>query len=348
MATFDDYIQSLTLHSLAPQVADGILKGNFLAHRLLMNAQRWDGETMKFAFAYRTNNSGQWYDGMDTLATNQINTRIRLSFEPRWFSQSVVLSGTDLDVNNTRAGVIKLLTAEMEWSQQSMADTVGNAFYQLQTGKQPLSVLDIADDGTNVTTYGGASRSTYTGLAGQYSNSGGTLTISFIEQLYDSCVAGTLKPTIAVVPTSVWTIYEGLLQPSILLNVATTGYAQATYDGVVASKQALGGDVGFDALYIRGVPVVRDQKATTGAWFFFNEPTISWYSLASARWNQVDLGSSVIDGVYKKGPSTSFKFYWSGLREPTAQDAEVGFFKIGGQLISPNPRLQGQGYGITA
>ncbi len=131
------------------------------------------------------------------------------------------------------------------------------------------------------------------------------------------------------------------------MNISATGYAQSTYDGVVAGKSALGGDIGFDSLYYRGVPVVRDQKATAGYWFFFNEPFISWYSLASARWNQVDLGSSVIDGVYKKGPSNSFKFYWSGLREPTAQDAEVGFFKIGGQLISPNPRLQGEITGIT-
>lgn len=346
MATFDDYIQSLTLHSLAPQVADGVLGGNFLTHRLMMNAKRWDGETMKFAFAYRKNNSGQWYDGMDTLATSQINTRIRLSFEPRWFSQSVVLSGTDLDVNNTRAGVIKLLTAEMEWSQQSMADTIGTAFYTLQSGKQPLSVLDITDDATDVTTYGGASRTTYTGLNGQR-NSTTTLTVSNLATLYDDCAAGTLKPTLGVAGESVWSIYEGLLQPSVVMNINATGYAQSTYDGVVSSKSALGGDIGFDSLYFRGMPVARDEKATTQRFFMFNEPTIAWYSLPSAKWNEVELGSSVIDGVYKKGPSTSFKFYWSGLREPVAQDAEVGFFKIGGQLISPNPRLQGELTGIT-
>lgn len=346
MATFDDYIQSLTLHSLAPQVADGVLGGNFLTHRLFMNAKRWDGETMKFAFAYRKNSSGQWYDGMDTLATNQVNTRIRLSFEPRWFSQSVVLSGTDLDVNNTRAGVIKLLTAEMEWSQQSMADTIGDAFYTLQTGKAPLSVLDITDDATDVTSYGGASRSTYTGLNGQR-NSTTTLTVSNLAQLYDDCTAGNLMPTLGNTGKSVWSIYEGLLQPSVVMNINATGYAQSTYAGQVASKSALGGDIGFDSLYFRGVPIVRDEKATPQRFFFFNEPFIAWYSLASSRWNQVDLGSSVIDGVYKAGPSSSFKFYWSGLREPVAQDAEVGFFKIGGQLISPNPRLQGELTGIT-
>ncbi len=347
MALFDDYIQSLTLHSLAPQVADGVLAGNFLTHRMLMNAKRWDGETMKFAFAYRKNSSGQWYDGMDTLATNQVNTRIRLSFQPRWFSQSVVLSGTDLDVNNTRAGVIKLLTAEMEWSQQSMADTIGDAFYTLQTGKQPLSVLDITDNATDTTTYGGASRTTYTGLNGQRTSSVGTLSISAMATQFDNTTAGNLMPDLIVGGAPVWSIYEGLLQPTVRMNASVTGYAQATYKGYVASKQALGGDIGYDSLYYRGVAVVRDQKATAQALFFFNEPTIAWYSLPSARWNEVSLGSTVIDGVYKVGPSNSFKFYWSGLREPIAQDAEVGFFKIGGQLISPNPRLQGEMRGIT-
>ncbi len=131
------------------------------------------------------------------------------------------------------------------------------------------------------------------------------------------------------------------------MNASVTGYAQATYKGYVASKQALGGDIGYDSLYYRGTAVVRDQKATTQSLFLFNEPTIAWYSLPSSRWNEVSLGSTVIDGVYKVGPSNSFKFYWSGLREPIAQDAEVGFFKIGGQLISPNPRLQGEMRGIT-
>ena len=100
-------------------------------------------------------------------------------------------------------------------------------------------------------------------------------------------------------------------------------------------------------LWFDGMPMVRDEKAPAQNMFYFNEDYLSWYSLASARWSQVSLGSTVIDGPYKKAPSKSLKLYWSGLREPTAQDAEVGFFKIGGQLISPNPRLQGRMTGIT-
>lgn len=351
MATFDDYIQSLTNHSLAPQVADGVLAGNFFTHRMFMNAKRWSGESMKFAFMYRKSTSGQWYDGSDTLATAPINTRIRLSFEPRWFSQSVVLSGTDLDVNNTREGVINLLTAEMETAQQSMADTIGDAFYTYQAGKAPLSALDLTDNGTDVTTWGGASRSTYTALNGQRdAASGGILSTSNLGQLYDECTRGNLQPTLITAAEAGWRIYEGLLQPAVVMNISATGYAQSTYEGVVASKSALGGDIGFDSLYFRGKPFVRDEKATASTVFMFHEPQLAWYSLPSARWNKVELGSSVIDGVYKKGgaPNEGFSMYWSGLREPTSQDMEVGFFKIGGQLISPNPNLHGRLTGVTA
>lgn len=347
MATFDDYIQSLTLHSLAPQVADGVLGGNFLTHRLFMNAKRWSGESMKFAFMYRKSTSGQWYDGSDTLATAPINTRIRLSFQPRWFTQSIVLNGTDVDVNNTKEGVIKLLTTEMETGQQSMVDTIGNAFYTYQAGKAPLSVLDMTDDGTDITTWGGASRSTYAALAGQRNASGGTLTTSLMAQLYDDCSRGTLQPTLLIGDESIFRIYEGLLQPSVVMNINATGYAQSTYNGIVASKSALGGDIGFDSLYFRGRALARDEKSTAQTLFMFHEPQMAWYSLPSSRWDQVNLGSSTIDGVYK-GPSMSFKMYWSGLREPTSQDMEVGFFKIGGQFISPNPNLQGRLTGITA
>lgn len=347
MATFDAYLQSLTLHSLAPQVADGVLGSNFLSHRMFMNAKRWDGETMKFAHAYRKNTSGQWYDGMDTLSTTRVNTRITLSFEPRWYSHSVVLAGTDLDVNNTKAGVIKLLTVEMEWAQQSMADTIGDAFYTLQSGKKPLSILDISDDATDVTTYGGASRSTFTSLNGQRNAAGGVLTTTLLRTLKDDCSTGNIGPNLGVSNEAVWAAYEGLLQPTVVHNIQVAGYPQATADGVVSSKQALKGDIGFDYLWFGGMPLVKDEKSPTQNLFMLNEDYMAWYSLPSSKWSQVPLGSSAIDGVYKKAPSSSFKFYWSGLREPTAQDAEVGFFKIGGQLISPNPRFQGRLTGIT-
>ncbi len=347
MATFDDYIRSLTLHSLAPQVYDGVLGSKFFTHLALMNAKRWDGETMKFAFAYRKNTAGQWYDGMDTLSTTRVGTRIRLSFEPRWFSQSVVLAGTDIDVNSTKAGIIKLLTAEMEWAQQSMADTIGDAFYELQAGKRPNSLLDITDDGTDVDSYGGQSRSTYSALAGQRNAAGGVLTLTLMRTLNHDCRVGKIGPNLGVMPEAVWAAYEGLLQPTVVHNISVSGYPQATADGVVKSKQSLKGDLGFDYLWFDGMPMVRDEKAPDQTMFMLNEDYVAWYSLPSTRWKKVSLGSTKIDGYYKKGPSKSLKLYWSGLREPTAQDAEVGFFKIGGQLISPNPRFQGQMTGIT-
>ena len=347
MATFDDYIQSLTLHSLAPNVYDGVLGGNFLTNRLFMNAKSWGGETMKVAFMYRKNTSGQWYDGMDSLSTARVNTRIRLSFEPRWFSQSVVVAGTDLDVNNTKEGVIKLLGVEMETSKISMADTVGDAFYTLQTGKAPLSLLDISDDATDVTTYGGASRSTYTALNGQRNAAGGVLTTSFMGTLYDDCSAGTIHPNLITAGEAVWRAYEGLLQPTIVNNIQASGYSQATYDGVVASKAALGGDIGFDSLFYTGHPVVRDEKTPVQNLFMIPEDYVAWYSLPSMKWSQVNMGTSVIEGPYKKAPASALKLYWSGLREPTGSDSEVGFFKIGGQLIGTNPRFVGRGTGIT-
>lgn len=347
MATFDEYIQSLTLHSLAPQVFDGVLGSNFTSLRFLSNAKRWDGETMQFAHAYRKNTSGQWYDGMDPLATAKVNTRIKLSFEPRWFSQSVVLAGTDLDVNNTKAGIIKLLTTEMEWAQQSMADTIGDAFYTIQSGKAPLSMLDLADDGTDVSTYGGKSRSTYTSLNGQRNSAGGVLTTSLLRTLKDDCSVGSIGPNLVTSGESVWAAYEGLLQPTVVHNIEVTGYPQVTADGVAPSKKSLKGDIAFDMLWFNGMPFAKDEKVPAQNLFMIPEEYVAWYSLASSRWNQVSLGSGTIEGYYKKGPSKSLKMYWSGLREPSAQDAEVGFFKLGGQFISPNPRFIGRMTGIT-
>ena len=305
---------------------------------------------MKFPIKYQKSTTGGSFSGLDTFSTAKVNTRQLLSFDVRGYYQSVVLSGMDVDVNATPAGVLNLVKVEMESAQQDMIDSIGGLLYGDGTGnsnKEFLGLDAIVDDATSVGTYGTLARATYSVLNATRTASGGTLTTDLLGALYDNCARGGKKPTLNVVPEAVWTIYEALLQPTVAANYsAMNGYKQVTRDRVAESRGALQGEIGFDALFHRGVPVVADEKCTAQTWFMLNEEYLTWYGLKSHKYSPISIGSTTIDGVYKGG-NKSVGFSWTGLKEPVNQYAEIGQIILEGNLVSPAPRYHGRLTGIT-
>ena len=345
--TFDTYITSITNHEIVPKVVDNVLNSNVLSLRILGNGKPWNGETLRFPIKYQKSTSGGSFSGLDTFSTAKVNTRQTLSFDPRGYYQSVVLSGMEVDVNATPSGVLNLVKVEMESAQQDMIDSIGTLFYGDGTGnsnKDFLGLDAIVDDSTSVSTYGGLARATYTMLKATRTASGGTLTTDLMGALYDNCTRGSKKPTLIVSTEAVWTIYEALLQPTVSANY--DGYRQVTRTGIASNQGALKGEIGFDALFYRGVPLVRDEKCTAGTLWMLNEDYLTWYGLKSHKFSPISIGSSTIDSVYDSGPK-SVGFSWSGLKEPTNQYSEVGQIILEGNLVSPAPRYMGRLTGIT-
>jgi hypothetical protein len=347
--TFDSYVQSVTQFEIVPKVVDNVLNSNVLALRLLGNSKPWNGEQMKFPIKYQKSTTGGSFSGLDTFSTSKMNTRQLLAFDPRGYYQTIVLPGMEVDVNATPAGVLNLVKVEMESAQQDMIDSVGTLFYTDGTGnsnKDFLGLDAIVDDSTSVTTYGGLSRTTYTVLKATRTASGGTLTIALMGTLYDNCARGSEKPSLIVTTEAVWTIYEALLQPTVAANYEAKGYAQVTRTGIAESRGALQGEIGFDALFYRGVPVVRDEKCTAQTLWMLNEKYLQWYGLKSHKYSPISLTSSNIQGYYEDAPK-AHGFSWSGLKEPTNQYAEIGQIILEGNLVSPAPRYMGRLTGIT-
>ena len=349
--TFTDYVQTVTQDKIVPKVVDTILGGNVVALRFLANGKPWSGEQMKFPIKYVKNSTSQGaFDGFDTFDTTKVNTRTKLAFNPSGYYQSIVLSGMEVDVNDTEAKVLDLVKTEMESGMQDMLDSLGTAFYTAQSGKSFLSLADIVDDGTTVTTYGGLARATYTTVCGtKTAATAGKMSLSYLGTLYDSASVGSETPTLGVTTEAVWRLLESLYQPTINGNVKFDGYSQVTRTSVLPNKAALRGEVGFDALFFNGTPVVRDEKCTSGYFYWLNEKTINWYGLKSHKYSNISLSSSNIEGVYaESNVPKSYGFCWTGLKEPVNQYAEIGQIILMGNLIGSNPRLNSMGTGITA
>lgn len=349
--TFTDYVQTVTQDKIVPKIVDTILGGNVVSLRFLANGKPWSGETMKFPIKHVKNSTSQGaFDGFDTFDTTKVNTRTKLSFNPTGYYQSVVLSGMEVDVNDTEAKVLDLVKTEMESGMQDMLDSLGSAFYTAQSGKNFIGLPDIVDDGTTVTSYGGLARATYTSVCGtKTAATAGKASLSYLANLYDSASVGAQKPTLGITTEAVWTLLESLFQPTISGNVKFDGYAQVTRNRVLPSRAGLQGEVGFDALFFRGTPIVRDEKCTSGYLYLLNEDTINWYGLKSHKYANISLSSNNIEQGPYAGADVpkSFGFCWTGLKDPVNQYAEIGQIILMGNLIGTNPRLNSMGTGIT-
>ena len=78
------------------------------------------------------------------------------------------------------------------------------------------------------------------------------------------------------------------------------------------------GDVGFDTLFFRGIPVVSDEKCTDGTLYMINEKHLWFAGLPHPKY---------------PAKANQYGFAWTGLKEPTNQDASVGQFLLYGQLV---------------
>jgi hypothetical protein len=348
--TFDDVVTSVTQDHIVPKVFDTVLGSNVLTMRLMGNAVPWKGETYKVTVKTSSSTAGGSYDGFDTFSTTRPNTRVQMSFNPKAYYQSVVLSNLEMAVNaKTREGVLDLLSVEMASAQDDMADGVGTAFYSDGTGNSSKDFTGLAaavDDGSVAATYGGLARATYTTLQANVTSGVGALTLSGMATMYDSCTVGGDNPTLIVTTEAVWAFYEQLLQPTVRAGYDASGFAQVTKGGISASRGALKGEIGFDALWYRGTPVVKDEKCTAGYMYFLNEKYLKWVSLPHPIHSTTGRGGGMIDGYYEQ--EGLMPFTWTGLKEPVNQDAEIGQFLAYGDLVNHNPNRSGVLQGVTS
>ena len=347
--TFDSFVTSVTQDEIVAKVTDTILASNVLCLRLMSKGKPWSGEQMRFPIKTSRNTSMGSYEGFDTFTTTKVNTRQRLSFDLRAFYASATLSNMEIAANSGKAQVLQLTKVEMESVQQDMIDQIGTLLYSTGIGngnKDFLGLGAIVDDATDVGTYGGLARATFTTLNATRTASGGTLTVALMGALYNACAYGSDRPSLGIANETVWGLYEQLLQPTVNANYDAGGFMQVTRDGVTP-RGALKGEIGFDSLFFRGMPIVRDEKSTAQTLWFLNEKYLNWYGAKHPSFKAVSLGSETIAGQYDQVPSKNHGFNWSGFKEPTNQDAVTGQFLVYGNLISENPNRHGRLTGIS-
>tara|TARA_Y100000310_G_scaffold343775_1_gene452958 strand:+ start:290 stop:1360 length:1071 start_codon:yes stop_codon:yes gene_type:complete len=352
---FTERVQSLTQDKLLPKAVDQILDSNVLALRLLSNAMKWSGEQMRKPVKYQKSTTGGSFSGLDTFDTSTSETRKRPTYDIRGAYQSIAIPGIEKAVNATDSRVMDLVKTEIESGYEDMADNIGTMFYSDGTGnsnKDFIGLGAIVDDGTDVDTLAGITRSSDTWWKATRTASGGTYTLAKLATLVSTVSAGSSnrqRPTLGVCDETVWDLHESLLNPTVRANYEAYGYPMVTKSsrGAIRPGKGLRGVSGFSAVTYRGIPIVADEKATSQTLFMLNENYLEWYGCKSPDLTPINLGSGNIDGVYSNAPSKNHGFGWTGFKVPTNQFGEVGQIILLGNLITWQPRRHGKLTGIT-
>lgn len=314
--------------------------------KLLQNAKPWrTGFRYDVIVKYQDSTNGGNVGIADKLDTDRQNVRTTMQFFPKMAYKPIVIANIEQTLNQGDEQVIDLLEAEFDSQAQSLMQLMAqNLWTGTGAGNSWDSAATAADDSTNYSTYGGLARSTYTSLKGYYLASAGSTTLAKLATAYDAVIVGTDMPDIIATTKAIWSTYESLLTPTVRAGYTQNGYPKMNGFGMLGNAQALAGQQGFDVLFFRGTPVVRDEQIPSGSIFLLNTNYFGMKGIKIQGLKQVNFKKSndgVPAGVPGRVPST-LGFNFRDMMSPVDQLAEVGHLVYAGDFISENPRLQGQ------
>lgn len=276
------------------------------------------------------------YSGFDSFSTTQETKTVKASFDPSQVYGSASVSGIQVAINRSGdAGVIDLITSELDIISEGLKQEIGTQVYGDGTGNSSKDLLGLqaaVDDSTSVTTYGGISRATYTNWRATRTAQSGSLSLANLASDFDAAQVGNDTPTIMVTTPAVFTIYEALLTPTVSHQFSMNDF-RMTSDGIARVGGTIAANQGFRALTFRGIPVVADEKCTSGNIYTLNENHLTWWTIPQAS-------------EFKRTENRGFG--WTGWKEPVNQDAITGQLLYYGQLTSDSPRTHARRTGVTS
>jgi len=352
-------VENFSDRKLHAKVVDNILNSRTLWSRLNGNGTPFIGSTMDYTIKITDSGLGEFYSGLETLSTAASDNTITLSYAHTAFAQPVVLPLLESMANTGPKQAINLDQHKFDEAVAEATQKLGSAVYGTGSGDQPLGLGAIVDDGTDVSTIGGQSRSTYSTLKATRTDSGGTLSLSKLATLYSAVSSAGIN---SEKPTSMWTtqtifdLYESLLAPQVRAEYASVGFNAVSLRGtaVLKSEALLKGAAGFTALTYRGVPLIADDAAPAENLWMLNERYVMWKgrttvpSKFAGFLSRVSLGTpSTMEGV----ASAPSKYHGWFSQKPQMMPNQAGIiarYHVIGQLVCSQPRRNGRLTGITS
>jgi hypothetical protein len=356
-------VDGTTQRKLYTKVVDNVLNSATLYSRWVSSGTPFDGKTVDVTYDVTEDTTGQFFTGLETLNSSATNTTATGSYAHTAFTQPVVSIMLESFANVGSLGVINLDTFKYEKAGAQAMSALGSAIYGTGTANRPLGLGAIVNDGDQVATIGGLSRTTYTTLVSQETAyTGGALTLLQMGQQYDDAIASGMdseEPNVAFTTKDIFSLYEQLLAPNVRASYESVGYDRVGVRSRYKEKNnaQLRDAAGFRALSYRGIPFIRDDFATSGNLWFLNENYVGWQGRTEVPKEYKDVLEKVNFGTVEDYEGTGAElldmpsefngwFYQNPLTIPQ-QAGRLARFYVIGQNIPRSFRRQSYGTGIT-
>lgn len=357
---FNNNVDGFTERKLRAKVVDNVLNAPVYYSRLMSKGVPFVGKTEDVTVDVTSDTQGQFFTGLETLSASAVTTTVTLSYAQTAFTQPQVSIMMDSFANVGQLGTIPLDSFKYDKAAAQAINALGSAIYGLGNSNQPdgLGII-VLDSGT----IGGQARATYPQLNATVTASSGTLTLAKMATLFDAVSAPGLRseePTDGLSNATVWSLYEQLLAPNV-----RAGYDEVGFDRVpTRSMSAMRGNAelqngqGFTSLSYRGIPILKDNFATSGVLFFLNENYFEWHGRTEVPEEYKDSVEKVNLGTMTAYEGTGAEaldmpsefngwFYQKPLTIPD-QAGRIARFYVIGQVVAYGFRRQGKLTGITS
>lgn len=293
------------------------------------------------------------FQGVGNFNTADNSTDVNLQWEAKGLGDSVIIGYAELGLNQTKAQVINLVKRKFDVIRNSLIAAAGTRFYGLGAGSAIEGLQLSTDAGTYSSAYGGLSRATYgTYINGQVTPaSGGVLSFNSLAAQIDLCsaAASTMESTNLLLTTkTVWALVEKLVETKSRGNYDTSrGNLRVTpYSPMgVALDAAQVGMAGYESIFFRGIPAVKDDQTPTGLLYTLNENHLDFVSSPIAYCESISMGEEVTKGALEEVRTTAWQV--SKESKPVNGLGDVRQIAIYGNYVNRNPRRSGVITGIT-
>jgi hypothetical protein len=344
----------------AATVVDGILNYPMMASRLLYKAKMFSGDgrteqpTIIKDIKISRRTQFQWFDGLDALNSSAENVVIQLQFNDASATMPVVEIMTESFEREGDGEDVDYPAFDYEDALNETVEGLSTAIFGVGgSGDEPFGLEAVVDDGTNMATYGGQTRSSYDSLDATVTASGGAMTLAKLATLR-STISDTgpkESPTLIATTDTIADLYEQFLTPTVSreYKVLSMGGNYPVATDAPSMGQGFGGVNTYS-----GIPIIRDKRATSGVLYMLNENYLNWHGRTRVPRSfkefvkPVSLGKKVVEGQAADRPSSYHGFFYQAKQMMPNQAGIISRFYLFGQLVSFQPRRQGKLTGITS
>lgn len=252
---------STTLQNYRKTLADNIFKENVVLNHFQENGgieYKDGGRSIVVPLMYGTNSSVQAFDGSDNLDLTYQSGIDAAEYQWKFYNVSVVITKEDELKNSGKSQVIDLVKAKIMQAENSLKERINNDLFN-GAGSDSKEITGI-DTAIGTGTYGGIAGGTYSWWQSYVEATGAVLSVDYIRTGLNTVNlgAGGKKCSLMVTTQTLHEKYESLLTATI------------SYETTSSKEVKRLGDAGFLALGFRGIPVVFDEAATSGVWYYLN------------------------------------------------------------------------------